>query len=486
VSKGEDEWIIKSLSKWKRFLMNIEGDVIMDQISNPADSSVSNSQVSSQNSMAETEVKIKTKAIPGVTILVVFMCWFAMFADGYDLAIYGAILPALLQDPEWSLSPAMAGSIGSYALMGMLIGAVFTGTLTDIFGRKKVMAFCITFFSITMAVAAMAPSPTVFAIVRFLGGLALGGVIPTASALTIEYSPIKRRSLMYGIMYTGYSLGGVFSASTSMFLLEEYGWRIMFWIGALPILAVPFILKFLPESLEFLVTKNRHKEAGIIAKRYNISLDSIMINQKNKEQVEKSKTSMVASLFSKQNVRATVLFWITFFMGLFTIYGLTTWLPQMMRSAGYPLGSSLGFLLVLNLSAAVGGIVAGTAADRWGSKRVISISYLLAGLSIALLSVKSSMFIVYSLVGVAGFGTIGTTLILNAYISKYFSAENRATALGWALGFGRIGAILGPILAGLFITWNFDSSTTFYVFASAAIVAAVSVLFIPKGSQGKI
>ena len=96
------------------------------------------------------------------------------------------------------------------------------------------------------------------------------------------------------------------------------------------------------------------------------------------------------------------------------------------------------------------------------------------------------MFIVYGLVGVAGFGTIGTTLILNAYISKYFNAENRATALGWALGFGRIGAILGPILAGLFISLNFDLSTNFYVFASAAIIASVAVLFIPKSSQGKI
>ena len=223
-----------------------------------------------------------------------------------------------------------------------------------------------------------------------------------------------------------------------------------------------------------------------IAKKYNISLDSIVNDQSNKEKKEKSKGSTVASLFSKQNIRVTISFWITFFMGLFTIYGLTTWLPQMMRSAGYPLGSSLGFLLMLNFCAAVGGIVAGLAADRWGSKKVISISYILAGISIALLSVKSSMFIVYGLVGVAGFGTIGTTLILNAYISKYFNAENRATALGWALGFGRIGAILGPILAGLFISMNFDLSTNFYVFASAAIIASVAVLFVPKSSQGKI
>lgn len=454
----------------------------MAQISNQTDSSALNNGQIIQNISTDQ----KTKAIPGITILVVTLCCFAMFSEGYDLAIYGAVLPALLQDHQWALSPALAGSIGSYALMGMLIGAVLAGTITDIFGRKKVMALCITFFSISMAVAAMAPTPLIFAIVRFLGGLALGGIIPTASALTIEYSPIKRRSLMYAIMYTGYSLGGVFSAAMSMALLQEYGWRVMFWIGAIPILVVPFILKFLPESLEFLIAKNRKAEAEKIAKRYNIAMDSIVKNQMNKVHEEKNNSGAVAALFSKNNIRATILFWITFFMGLFTIYGLTTWLPQMMRSSGYPLGSSISFLLMLNFSAAVGAILAGMAADRWGSKRVISISYILAGLSIALLSVKSSMLIVYGLVGVAGFGTIGTTLILNAFISKYFSTEIRGTALGWALGFGRIGAILGPILAGLFISWHFDLSTSFYVFASAAAIAAVSVIFIPKHSQGKI
>ena len=253
--------------------------------SKPSRTSASNSQTNYQN----IQTNKKTKAIPGVTILVVSMCWFAMFSEGYDLAIYGAVLPTLLQDPVWALSPAMAGSIGSYALMGMLLGAVLSGTITDIFGRKKVMALCITLFSISMVAAAMAPTPLIFGIVRFLGGIALGGVIPTASALTIEYSPIKRRSVMYAIMYTGYAIGGVFSALISMILLEEFGWRTMFWLGALPILAVPFILKFLPESLEFLVAKNRHAEAEKIAKKYNISLDSIVNNQMNKEKEKEKK-----------------------------------------------------------------------------------------------------------------------------------------------------------------------------------------------------
>lgn len=291
---------------------------------------------------------------------------------------------------------------------------------------------------------------------------------------------------MYAIMYTGYAIGGVFGALASMYFLQDYGWRFMFWIGAVPILVVPFIIKFLPESIGFLIAKNRYKEAEDIANRYGISIESIKEGQSDKGQDAKNKWSAVSALFSVQNIRATVFFWITFFMGLFMIYGLTTWLPKMMKQAGYPLGSSLGLLLMLNLSAAIGALLAGTAADRWGSKKVISVSYFLAGISIALLSIKSSMIVVYSLVGIAGFGTIGTTLILNAYISKYFSAENRATALGWALGFGRIGAISGPLLGGWFMTWKLDLSWNFYVFAIAGILASLSVLFIPKNGEEKI
>ncbi|WP_407635570.1 MFS transporter [Effusibacillus pohliae] len=426
------------------------------------------------------------KSMPAITLLVVGICWFTIFGEGYDLGIYGAVLPALMEYKEWSLSPAQAGAIGSYALIGMLVGAVCVGTITDLIGRKKTLAFCVSLFSVMMSLAAMASSPEMFGLYRFIAGIGCGGLIPTASALTIEYTPVKRRSMMYAFMYSGYSIGGVLAALLSMFFLQEYGWRLMFWIGAVPILFVPFILKFLPESIGFLIAKKRYTEAENIANRFNISIESITEYQSNQGAESKNKFSAVTALFSRQNIRATVFFWITFFMGLLMIYGLGTWLPKMMKQAGYPLGSSIGFLLVLNLSAAIGGMVAGAAADRWGSQKVISISYLLAGISIALLSVKSSMVVVYSLVGIAGFGTIGTTLILNAYISKYFSAENRATALGWALGFGRIGAIIGPLLGGLFMTWKLDLSWNFYVFALAGIIASMAVLFIPKYRARKI
>lgn len=421
-----------------------------------------------------------------ITVLVVAICWFTIFAEGYDMIIYGAVLPALMDYKEWSITPAQAGAIGSYALIGMLLGAVIVGTVTDVIGRKMTLVFCLTLFSVCMGLAAMAPSPEWFGLYRLIGGLGLGGVIPTASALTIEYSPPNRRSFTYAIMYTGFPLGGVLGSILSILFLNDFGWRLMFWIGVAPLLSVPLIIKYLPESIGFLLASNRREEAQAVADRFQIPLDTEASLVKSKISVQSSKLKALASLFSKKHIKATIFFWIAFFMGLLMIYGLNTWLPKLMRKAGYSLGSSLAFLLVLNLSAALGALLAGVAADRWGSKRVITVSYLLAAVCIGLLSIKSSLLVVYILVGIAGFGTIGTTLILNAYISKYFPADSRATALGWALGFGRLGAISGPLLGGMFLTWKLALEWNFYAFAAAGLLASLAVLLIPKDHENLI
>jgi AAHS family benzoate transporter-like MFS transporter len=417
-------------------------------------------------------------SIPSLTVLVVIFCFLSMLADGYDLGIYGAVLPKLLEDKQWALSPVQAGAIGSYALLGMLFGAIMVGTITDLIGRKWTLIFSLTVFSITMGLAAMAQTPETFGFIRFVGGIGLGGVIPTASALTIEYSPVQRRSFIYAVMFTGYSFGIVLGAVLSILLLQNHGWRFLFWIGILPILLVPFIILYLPESVNFLLARNRKEEAEKICERYHLNIKAIEMEEGQRD--PKNKWQGLSTLFSRKYIRATLLLWVTYCMSMFLIYGLNTWLPQMMKKAGYPLGSSLSFMLTLNLTAAVGTLIAGLAADRWGSQRLIGFSYLLAAICIALLSVKSSIFVVYVLVGLAGFGSVGNTQLLNAYVTKYFSSHSRATALGWGLGVGRIGAISGPIIIGLLMSKGMNQMFSFYTFAIAGLLASLSILLVPK------
>ena len=209
-------------------------------------------------------------------LLVVAICFLTIIFDGYDLIVYGAVVPSLLEEPGWGLTPPEARAIGSYTLIGMLIGALLAGALTDMFGRRKIVIASMVLFSIAMVLCGFAPNPAFLGIFRFIAGLGLGGVIPSAVALTVEYAPHDRRQLYNAVMFTGYSVGGVLAAVLALALVADYGWRIMFWLGAAPlVLVLPFALKFLPESAGFLLAKGRTEEAERLARKFDLNLDVV-------------------------------------------------------------------------------------------------------------------------------------------------------------------------------------------------------------------
>lgn len=206
-------------------------------------------------------------------LTVLGLCFAVIMFDGYDLIVYGATVPALMKYEPWGLTPPEAGVIGSYALVGMLVGALVAGAVTDAVGRRKVLLISVSWFSLAMAGCALAPSAELFGLFRLLGGLGLGGVMPTAIALTAEYSAAHRRSLNNALMFAGYPVGGILAAALAMQLVPAYGFRIMYWIGAVPlVIAVPLLWRFLPESLSYLVAKGRSDEAERVAARLGMPL----------------------------------------------------------------------------------------------------------------------------------------------------------------------------------------------------------------------
>lgn len=415
---------------------------------------------------------------------VVAICWLTIMFDGYDVIMYGAVVPPLLAYQDWAMTPAEAGVIGGLALFGMLIGALVAGTITDIVGRKKIIIASIIWFSLAMALCAIAPTPELLGLFRFVAGLGLGGILPTVSALTIEYSPITNRNFLYTVMFSGYPLGGVIAAALAIPLVPAFGWRVMFWIGLAPLVIVlPLVLRFMPESVGFLLAKGRREEAEAIAHRFGIDLESYTattsIARDRTASTEESKLAALRSLFTRDYIVATVIFWVVMFLGLLLTYGLFTWLPQIMRESGYPLGSSLSFLLVLNLGGIVGTLFAAAAADRFGSKAVCALAFSAAAVVLAVLSIKLPGTVLYALLPIAGIGTFGVTILLNAYIASHYSVENRATGLGWALGIGRFGAIFGPLLGGFLLSSQLGLEWNFYAFALAATLGAVVILLVP-------
>ena len=287
-----------------------------------------------------------------------------MLFDGYDLVVYGAVVPTLME--EWGISAVQAGMYGSYALFGMMFGALIFGTLADKLGRKKIIMICVFIFSLFMLLAALAPTPEIFGLFRFITGLGLGGMMPNVIGLISEYSPEGTRSRMIATIMAGYSIGGVAAALLSMLLISNFGWESVFFFGALPILFLPFLAKSLPDSVGSLVAKNDYKGIQKILVKVNPTYtpsenENFILNK------PKQDSSPVKNLFTEKRGFLTVMIWLTYFMSLLMIYGLNTWLPKFMTEAGFPLGSSLSFLLALNVGATVGADSNGMVSRSLGS-----------------------------------------------------------------------------------------------------------------------
>ncbi|WP_245295517.1 MFS transporter [Rhizobium rhizosphaerae] len=411
----------------------------------------------------------------GKSLLVVALCWLAIFAEGYDVGVLGAILPALSTDPTWQLTPLELGAMGSYTVIGMLIGGIVVGTLSEIYGRKPLFIACLSLFAACMVGGALAPTPLLFGISRFVAGLGLGGIIPVAAALTVEYSPKSRKSFNYGLMYSGYSIGILTAALCSKALLADHGWRAVVVLGALPLLVVPVFMALLPESVEFLVLRGRKDAATRTAARMGIAVPAAVL----KDRTSPNLASVLRAIFSPQKAFETICFWVALFMGLLLVYGLAQWLPQIMRKNGYDLGNSLMFLAVFSFSSAIGGILLGSWADRFGVKKTIAASYLVGAAGIALLALGGPLIVNYLFVAVAGFGTVSASLILTGYLAQKLDPSIRSAGTGFALSFSRLGALTGPLVGGYIASINAAPQWNFYVFAGIALLAALATILIP-------
>ena len=404
--------------------------------------------------------------------MVMALCALLLIFDGYDLFIYGVVLPVLMQ--EWGLTPMQAGALGSYALFGMMFGALGFGTLADRIGRKKGIAICFALFSSATILNGFASSPTEFGIFRFIAGLGCGGLMPNAVALMNEYAPKRLRSTLVAVMFSGYSVGGMLSAGVGIYMLPRFGWESMFFAAAVPLLLLPVILYYLPESVGFLVRQGRQAEARELLKRVDPTAGLPADAALEVADVKGASVSVLA-LFKEGRTVRTLSIWVAFFCCLLMVYALSSWLPKLMAGAGYSLGSSLSFLLALNFGGMAGAIVGGWLGDRFNLVKVMIGFFVAAAVSISLLGFKSPTPLLYGLIFIAGASTIGTQILLYACAAQFYGLSIRSTGLGWASGIGRNGAIVGPLLGGALMAVNLPLQLNFMAFAVPGAIAALAM-----------
>ncbi|MDH3050205.1 MFS transporter [Gordonia sp. 135] len=404
----------------------------------------------------------------------------AIVFDGYDLVVYGTVLPTLLEDPGQlgSLTPATAGALGSYALVGVMIGALAAGAFGDRVGRRRMMLFNIVWFSVGMAFTALATDLVSFGILRCLTGIGIGGLVATAGAMVAEFAPTSKRNLFNAMVYSGVPAGGVLASVLAMLLADHIGWRGLFWIGALPLVTLlPLAVLKMPESPQWLAARGRYEEARRISTHTGIPVDLRARHLGIAPESVPAKLGF-AALATRRFAVPTMLLGMMSFVGLLLTYGLNTWLPQIMKANGFDAKGSLSFLLVLNGGAIVGGLIAARFADRRGPQQVVATSFCLATFALVCLTFGLPLPILLAAVAVAGTGTIGTQVLIYGFVSNFYPTEARGAGVAWCAGFGRLGGIVGPAVGGLLIGAGISSGTAFYLFAGIALVGAAATLLV--------
>ncbi|MDP4546771.1 MFS transporter [Marinobacter sp. MDS2] len=408
---------------------------------------------------------------------VLFWCTLIIIFDGYDLVIYGVVLPLLMD--QWNLNPYVAGLLGSSALFGMMFGAMGFGMLSDKWGRKKVILMCVVLFSLTTVINGFATNAWQFGILRFIAGLGIGGVMPNVVSLMSEYSPARKRSTLVALMFSGYAVGGMISAGLGIWIVPNFGWEIMFYLAIVPMLLLPLMIKYLPESVAFLMAQKREGEARNIlcqvAPFKAINEQDVLVVPPTTES-----KAPVLELFRGGRAMSTLMFWVAFFNCLLMVYALGSWLPKLMSAAGYPLDSSLMFLMVLNIGAIVGAVGGGWLADRFSLRSVMVSFFILGSGSLITLGYENPMWVLYTLMGIAGATTIGSQILLYAYVAQYYPTSIRSTGLGWASGIGRNGAIVGPMLGGTLLALALPHHVNFLALAIPGAIATVAIALVGR------
>ncbi|WP_199737768.1 MFS transporter [Falsigemmobacter faecalis] len=384
---------------------------------------------------------------PSAARLTMLLCWIAVVLDGFDLVVLGALIPTLTGGPAPFMSTAEATAVSTLSLVGMTLGAISTGALTARLGRRRVMITTVFSFSLFTLACAFAQNWISLAAFRFLAGMGLGACLPTAMSLVAGAAKGRAGAATTTLM-TGYHVGAVSTALLALLLLPEPGWRAMFVAGAVPgfVLTVTLYL-WLPQEAPVVPTAATGGRAA-----------------------------SAADLLSPERRLQTLAICATSFLGLILVYGLNTWLPQLMIAAGYDLAGGLRLLLLMNAGAIVGLLVSGRIGDRIGLKTATICWFAMGALLLAALSVKMAPWLLNPVVFLTGCIVFSAQVLVYAHTSAAHPEYLRAAALGWAAGIGRIGAIMGPLIGGTLVTFGIGHPWGFYVFAAIGALAAMATL----------
>jgi AAHS family 4-hydroxybenzoate transporter-like MFS transporter len=413
-------------------------------------------------------------------IVAISLCALINVFDGFDALAIAYTAPAI--SDEWSLSPGALGIVFSAGYLGMAIGAMTLGTLSDRIGRRKMILCALVAVTCTMGLTSTAQSVALLLSYRFLGGLAIGAMLASITAITAEYSPDSRRNFMICIVQGTYAVGATLGGLLSAYLIEDYGWRSVFAVGA-TLNAAVFLLVFflLPESLAFLLQK---RPEGGLAKANQIiaRLGGRALAAWPELPAQSAAEQGVGALFHGETKKWSMLLWVATFSAMFGIYFLMSWIPKIVVDAGMPLDKAIWIGMSINAGGLVGILWLGYRSAISGLRFMIAAFMVTAGLLMIVFGMLEHQVALLMVTAVAlGFFGQGGFIGLYSVAARLYPTPVRATGIGWAIGLGRVGAIVGPSMAGLLIGMGWSQALYFAVLSIPFFVGAVAIWSLRAG-----
>ncbi len=411
-------------------------------------------------------------------IFVMALCGLALFMDGFDTAAIGYVAPSLSK--AWGLKAGTLGPVFGAGLFGLMIGALVLSPLADRIGRRYVIVFSSLFFGICALATAFATSVDQLFWIRLLTGLGLGGVMPNAIAMTSEFAPKRLRSTAVMVTFFGFALGSGLGGSIAAVLVLNFGWQSVFVFGGvLPLIFTAVLLTALPESIRVLTLRGTEaaRVAALLARinpalRFDPSKTRFTASDE-----PTSKRFPVALLFHDGRAAVTLLLWVMFFVNLFELYFLANWLPTVAQDAGLSERLSMVNAGMIHLGGMFGAVLFGRIVDRVRPFPALAGMYLMSGVFVACIGLSGStvpLFMISTFL--SGFCIVGAQLSSNAVAAAYYPTVMRSTGVGWALGVGRFGSVIGPILGGIVIGLHWPISTMLTIGALPTIAATLAAL----------